>query len=53
MTALNSTQVSAEMVRLRARARRRMLLSRAFTYLVGILIALWVLVPCGSLPRWR
>lgn len=45
MTALNSTQVSAEMVRLRARARRRMLLSRAFTYLVGILIALWVLVP--------
>lgn len=45
MTALNSTQVSAEMARLRARARRRMLLSRVFTYLVGILIAIWVLAP--------
>ncbi|NUQ37457.1 MAG: carbohydrate ABC transporter permease [Caldilineales bacterium] len=33
------------MARLRARARRRMLLSRVFTYLVGILIAIWVLAP--------
>jgi len=38
-------QVSEEMARVRARARRRLLLGRAFTYLVGILIALWVLVP--------
>jgi len=33
------------MVRLRARARRRLLLGRAFVYLVGILLSLWVLVP--------
>jgi multiple sugar transport system permease protein len=38
-------QVSEEMARVRARARRRLVLGRAFTYLVGILIALWVLVP--------
>ncbi len=38
-------QVSEEMARVRARARRRMLLGRGLTYLVGILIALWVLVP--------
>ncbi len=38
-------QVSEEMARARARARRRLLLGRAFTYLVGILISLWVLVP--------
>ena len=38
-------QVSEEMARVRARARRRLLLGRAFTYLVGILLALWVLVP--------
>jgi len=41
----SSVQVSEEMARVRARARRRLLLGRAFTYLVGILIALWVLVP--------
>ena len=38
-------QVSEAMARVRARARRRLLLGRAFTYLVGILLALWVLVP--------
>lgn len=38
-------QLSDEMARVRARARRRMLLSRAFTYLVGIVLALWVLIP--------
>jgi len=38
-------QVSEEMARVRARARRRLVLGRAFTYLVGILLALWVLVP--------
>jgi multiple sugar transport system permease protein len=38
-------QVSEEMARVRARARRRLMLGRAFTYLVGILLALWVLVP--------
>ena len=38
-------KVSEEMARARARARRRLLLGRAFTYLVGILISLWVLVP--------
>jgi multiple sugar transport system permease protein len=38
-------QVTKEMARVRARAKRRLLLGRAFTYLVGILIALWVLVP--------
>jgi multiple sugar transport system permease protein len=38
-------QVSDEVARVRARARRRLLLGCAFTYLVGILIALWVLVP--------
>jgi multiple sugar transport system permease protein len=38
-------QVTEEMARARARARRRMLMSRVLTYLVGIVIALWVLVP--------
>jgi multiple sugar transport system permease protein len=38
-------QVTEEMARARARARRRMLMSRVLTYVVGILIALWVLVP--------
>lgn len=38
-------QVSEEMARVRARAKRRMLLGRGLTYLVGILLALWVLVP--------
>lgn len=38
-------QVSEEMARVRARARRRMRRNRAFTYLVGILLALWVLIP--------
>jgi multiple sugar transport system permease protein len=33
------------MARLRARARRRLLLGRAFVYLAGILLSLWVLVP--------
>ena len=41
----SAVQVSAEMARVRARARRRLFLGRAFTYLVGILLALWVLVP--------
>lgn len=41
----SAVQVSAEMARVRARARRRLLLGRAFTYLVGILLTLWVLVP--------
>ena len=41
----SAVQVSAEMARVRARARRRLLLGRTFTYLVGILLALWVLVP--------
>lgn len=38
-------QVSPEMARLRARARRRLLLGRAFVYLAAILLSLWVLVP--------
>jgi multiple sugar transport system permease protein len=42
---LSAPQVSPEMARLRARARRRLLLGRAFVYLVGILLSLWVLVP--------
>jgi multiple sugar transport system permease protein len=50
MTTINASptsvvQVSKEMGRARARARRRMLMSRVLTYLVGIVIALWVLVP--------
>lgn len=43
--ALSGAQVSAEMARVRNQARRRLLLGRAFTYLVGILLALWVLAP--------
>jgi multiple sugar transport system permease protein len=38
-------QASAEMARIRAHARRRLLLGRAFTYLVGVVLALWVLIP--------
>lgn len=38
-------QISPEMARLRARARRRLLLGRAFVYLAAILLSLWVLVP--------
>jgi multiple sugar transport system permease protein len=38
-------ELSPEMARIRARARRRMLVGRGFTYAVGILIMLWVLVP--------
>ncbi|HNS01349.1 MAG TPA: carbohydrate ABC transporter permease [Anaerolineae bacterium] len=38
-------QVSPEMARLRARARRRLLLGRAFIYLAAILLSLWVLAP--------
>jgi len=47
MTATHASpvQVSDEMARIRTRARRRLLVGRAFTYLVGILLALWVLVP--------
>ena len=41
----SAVQVSAEMARVRARARRRLVLGRAFTYFVGILLTLWVLVP--------
>lgn len=37
--------MSEEMARVRAQARRRLLVGRAFTYLVAILLALWVLVP--------
>jgi len=37
--------VSAEMAAVREKARRRMLLGRVFTYVVGILLCLWVLVP--------
>lgn len=37
--------ISAEMARVRARAKRRMLISRGFTYLVSILLCLWVLIP--------
>jgi multiple sugar transport system permease protein len=33
------------MAQIRARARRRLLVGRAFTYLVGIVLALWVLIP--------
>jgi multiple sugar transport system permease protein len=42
---MSVVQVSEEMARVRARARRRLMLGRAATYLVGILLALWVLVP--------
>lgn len=38
-------QTSAETMKMRDRARRRLLLGRGATYLVGILLALWVLVP--------
>ena len=38
-------QVSEEMARVRARAKRRLLMGRALAYLVAILLALWVLVP--------
>lgn len=41
----SAVQVSTEMARVRARARRRLVLGRAFTYFVGILLTLWVLVP--------
>lgn len=50
MTAANASppsvvEMSPEMARVRARARRRMLAGRAVTYTIGIVIALWVLVP--------
>jgi len=47
MTTTNAppVQVSDEMAQIRARARRRLLVGRAFTYLVGIVLALWVLIP--------
>jgi len=45
VTTASAARVSEEMARVRARAKRRLLLGRAFTYLVGILISLWVLVP--------
>ncbi len=50
MTAANASppsavEISPEMARVRARARRRMLVGRGFTYAVGIVIVLWVLVP--------
>lgn len=41
----SAVQISEEMARVRARARRRLLMGRALTYLVGIILALWVLVP--------
>jgi multiple sugar transport system permease protein len=50
MTAANPSspsgiEISPEMARIRARARRRMMVGRGFTYAVGIVIVLWVLVP--------
>lgn len=47
MTTTNAppVQVSDEMAQIRAHARRRLLVGRAFTYLVGIVLALWVLIP--------
>lgn len=38
-------RVSDEMARIRARARRRLLIGRAFVYVVAVVLALWVLVP--------
>ena len=43
--ATTAIQVSAEMERARRRARRQLLVGKAITYLVGIFIALWILVP--------
>lgn len=37
--------ISQEMARVRARARRRLVLGRALTYLLAIILSLWVLVP--------
>lgn len=37
--------VSKEMARVRARARRRLAAGRALTYLLAVVLALWVLVP--------
>lgn len=38
-------RISDEMARIRARARRRLLIGRAFVYVVAMVLALWVLVP--------
>ncbi|GAB4564727.1 MAG: carbohydrate ABC transporter permease [Anaerolineae bacterium] len=42
---VQAVRASAEQERIRAKARRRLLMRRAVTYLVGTIIALWILVP--------
>ena len=40
-----SVAISREMEAARRRAQRRLLLGKSFTYLVGVVIALWILLP--------
>ena len=45
MTGPTTVQASEEVLAIHRRMQRRQRLNRAFTYLLGILIALWILIP--------